>query len=140
MKLPGKWRLSTLLPLRDALFLQEGGEGLHLIRREIRDGAIGDAVPCPIKDVISLARLLSGFYSIFPRSGPNEEINRMHSALIDQGRHRLAIEIIEPSADERKSFRRKVVDRRSKVQFAVKPRFHGVLIGGGNIGQMIGHK
>ena len=58
----------------------------------------------------------------------------------DLGRHGAPSEVIEPPADERESFRSKIVDWRCKVQLAVKPRFHCVLIGGRNICQVVGHQ
>ena len=62
-----------------------------------------------------MAGLLSGFVLVFLWGPPNEQINRMQSTLIDQGRYWAPIDIIEPSR-RRESFWRKIVDERSKAQ------------------------
>src|ERR1700741_3431921 len=83
-------RLYELLP-------QQIGEGLHLVRRQVRDGAIGHAVPCPKEDVVSLERLASGFFGVFTLGCPDEQINGMLSPLINQGGHRMTFQVIEPA-------------------------------------------
>src|SRR5260370_5949900 len=55
---------------------------------------------------------------------------------VDQHGNDAAVNHIEPAALQRKSLTHKVVDRRSEIELAVKPRLHGVLIGRLHILQM----
>ena len=64
----------------------------------------------------------------------------MLAPLVNDRGYCTAIEIVEPAADERKTLRRQVHDRRSKIQFALEPRFHGVLVGRGDVGAMVCHQ
>ena len=66
--------------------------------------------------------------------------HRVLLALIDERGHGPSRHVIEPAADQRKANRREIDDRRREVQLAEEPRLHGVLIGGADIEEMLGHQ
>ena len=72
--------------------------------------------------------------------GPDEDIDEMFVAPIDERSNSAAVEIIQSPADEWKTLRGEILHLRRKVQFPVKPRLNGVLIAGGNVGEMLGHQ
>src|ERR1700728_1371375 len=73
-----------------------------------------------------------------PQSLGNEEIYDVFAAFIDHRSHRLAINIVEPSAQQGEALRRQIDDRRRDVDLAVEPRFYGVLIAGLDVHQVSG--
>ena len=64
----------------------------------------------------------------------------MFAALIDERGGGMLIEIIESSADERKSLRGEIFNGRREIQFAIEPRFYCVLVGGFHVRKMAGHQ
>src|ERR1700674_5313028 len=72
--------------------------------------------------------------------GPLEDVDRMLLALIDERGNGAAGEVIESAAVQRKAERSEGVDLGREVQFAQKPRFDGVLIGGADVKQMRPHQ
>ena len=67
---------------------------------------------------------------------PNEDVDDVLLAMIDESGDIAAVQIIETAADKREALVGEIVDGRRKVEPAVKPRFDGVLIGGFDIVQM----
>ena len=61
-------------------------------------------------------------------------------SLVDKRDDRFAIQIIEPSADERKTVSGQVAHFRSEIDFTVEPRFNGVLVQRGTIDKVRGEK
>src|SRR5580658_8970706 len=55
----------------------------------------------------------------------DEQIDDVLAALIDDGGHRLAVDVIETAAEQRKTLRRQVDHRRRDVDLAVEPRLDG---------------
>src|SRR5258708_35323385 len=55
---------------------------------------------------------------------------------VDQHGNGAAVNHIEPAALQRKSLTHKVVDRRSEIELAIKPRLHRVLVGRLHVLQM----
>src|SRR5467141_197600 len=64
----------------------------------------------------------------------------MLAARVDEHGDGAAVDDVEAAALQGKSFIHKIVDRRRKVQLAVEPRLHGVLVGRLNIFEMSGLK
>jgi hypothetical protein len=52
----------------------------------------------------------------------------------------MAVYVIKPSPGQWKSLRRKIHHRRRKIDLAIKPRLHSVLIGRDDVGEMIRHQ
>src|SRR5215469_8177847 len=72
--------------------------------------------------------------------GPDENIDEMFVMPIDQRCHTMAVQIIQSSANQRKALRGKIFYVRRKIQFAVKPRLHRVLVGRYDVGKMVCHQ
>src|ERR1700734_911996 len=53
----------------------------------------------------------------------------MFLALINESGHIATADVIEAASNQWKTLCREINDGRSKIQFAVEPRFHGVLVG-----------
>jgi len=73
-------------------------------------------------------------------AGPSrqyEDVDDVFPGPIDESRNRLAFDQVEPPADQRKPLHRKVDAWRRQVRAARKPWLDGMLVRGGDIGQMI---
>src|SRR6266446_9270139 len=64
----------------------------------------------------------------------------MFAARVDQHRDGAAVDDVEAATLQRKSFVYKIVDGRSEVQLAVKPRLYSVLVGRLHVFEMAGLK
>jgi hypothetical protein len=64
----------------------------------------------------------------------------MFLPLIYQRGNRPSSHVIEAAADEREPLGGEINDRRREIEFAKKPRFHGVRIRGLDIEQVIRHQ
>src|SRR5579859_5657795 len=60
--------------------------------------------------------------------GPDENVDEMFAARVDQHGDGAAVNDVEAATLQRKSFIHEIVDRRGEIEFAVEPRFYGVLI------------
>jgi hypothetical protein len=60
--------------------------------------------------------------------------------LVDQRRDFATLEIIKTASHERETISRQILDGERKVQFAIKPGFHGVLSGGDHVHQVVSFK
>ena len=61
-------------------------------------------------------------------------------SLVNERRNGFPIEIIKPSADERKTVSGQVAHTRSEIDFTVELRFNGVLVQRGTIDKVRGEK
>ncbi len=64
----------------------------------------------------------------------------MFASLINQGGDRSVLNIIKATTDQWKSIIGEVKNCGRKVKLRIEPRFDGVLLRRGNIGQMIRHQ
>src|SRR5690242_21791761 len=85
-------------------------------------------------DVVALA--LGGLRRRVASSGPDEQIDDVLVALIDERRDRAPAEIIEAPAGQRKARRGEILDGRRKIELAVEPRLDGVAVLRGDILEM----
>jgi hypothetical protein len=67
----------------------------------------------------------------------DKQIDDMLAPSVHYCRDRTVIEIVETSANQWESFRRKIFDRRCKSEFAVKPGLHRVPIRGKYVREMV---
>src|SRR5437868_3813963 len=77
----------------------------------------------------SLDRAVGGIAGL-----PDEEIDDVIAPLVDQGRHRLIVDVIQAAPLQGKSLVRKVAYRRGKVYLAIEPRLDGVTVRGFDVG------
>ena len=70
----------------------------------------------------------------------DEQIDHMRAAPIYDRRHGLAVDVVEPSAEQQKALRGQVHDRRRDIGLAVEPRLYRMLIARAHVGEMVGLK
>src|SRR6266566_2117295 len=70
--------------------------------------------------------------------GPDEHVDDMFAAAVDQRGNVLAVENVEAAADQWETVVGEILNRRNKGELAIEPRLHGVLVGRSDIGQMTG--
>src|SRR6202035_5204459 len=68
----------------------------------------------------------------------DEQIDYVLAPAVDDRSHRLAVDVIEPAADQGKTLRGQIDDRRGDVELAVEPRLDGVLVAGFDVSQVAG--
>src|SRR6266480_4798696 len=115
-------------------------ESLQIVSVNVGNGPVIEVRVSPMQKLIALVRYRLRGFSGIGRGRPDEEVNEMFTPLVNQRRHRPVIEIIKTAADQRKSFVGKIDHRRCKIKLCVQPRFHGVLIGRSDVGEMVCHQ
>ena len=70
------------------------------------------ALLAPAADVEALHLLARAGRSPAPAACAHEQIDDVHAAAIDDRRHRLAVDIVEPPTQQRKALRGKIDNRR----------------------------
>jgi hypothetical protein len=70
----------------------------------------------------------------------DEEIDHMRTAAIDDRSDGLAVNIVEPPAEQREALRRQVHDRRCDIELAVEPWFHRMLVARLHVGEVVALK
>src|SRR5438132_12685218 len=93
------------------------GELFELRGFEVGDGPEGHAVLRPVHDVVALA--LGALWRRLAGGRPDEQVDDVLVALIDQGRDGPAIEVVEPAAGQWKAHGREVLDRRREIDAGV---------------------
>src|SRR5439155_9206254 len=83
-----------------ALFLNQVYELSQFAFVEVGDGPVGHAGLRPLQEVIALACHHSGRCFGARCRGPDEEIDGMLAALVNQGRYRPVVEVVEAPADQ----------------------------------------
>ena len=89
--------------------------------------------------VIPLALNRSRFAPL-PCLGPQKNVDDVLPATVHQRRDLSSMEIVEPSAEQRVTASREIMDRRRKIELAVEPGLDGVLVGRHDIVQVAGHE
>ena len=122
--------------LRHPLFL-EFDERLQRFRGGVRHSPDNQAIGFPTAQVESV--LLKNRVCQMTRLvlGPNEQVDIVLLVLKDHGGHFFGTQVIKPAANQFVTLIAEIKDRRRKVEFSGKPWFHGMLIGGGNVKEVI---
>src|SRR4051795_11878793 len=102
--------------LAPEVFQLVGAEIAHRPEREARLG--------PAADVEALQGFDCGAVPLGALR--DEQIDDVHAAPVDQRGDGLAVEIVEPAADQREALRGQVNQRRRDIKTSVEPRLHGV--------------
>src|SRR5580693_3924481 len=122
--------------------MQRGGEFLaefiEFAGIDIADRPQIEAGLAPMADVETLHAFVFDAADRGAQRLADEQIDHMLAAAIDDRCHRLAVDVIEPAADQGKTLRGQIDDRRRDVELAVEPRLDGVLVAGFHVGQMPG--
>jgi hypothetical protein len=96
-------------------------------RIQIRNGTKLKAILIPGKEVIALNRLHADRRASAILRGPHIQIDDVKRSVIDKHGNFAVLQIIEATTGKRVSLGGEILHGRRKVQFAVKPRFDGVL-------------
>src|SRR5580704_16346909 len=114
--------------------MQRGGdflpEFIELAGIDVADRPQVEAALAPMADVKSLHGFVLDAMDRGAQRLADEQIDHVLAPVIDDRGHRLAVDVIEPAADQGKTLRGQVDDRRRNVELAVEPRLDGVLIAG----------
>src|SRR3954451_9909975 len=84
----------------------------------------------PMQQLIALARHC--FRGPFRISGgrPNKQVNEKFASSINESCYWPVIQIIQATADERKSLTREIGNRRREIELRIQPRLNRVLVRG----------
>jgi hypothetical protein len=77
-----------------------------------------------MKEVISLTLCSHLTRGAAFHGRPDIQIDEVFLALVDKRRHSSAIQVLQPAPDKRKPLTGKILDRWSKIQFALEPWLH----------------
>src|SRR3954471_12014202 len=106
-----------------------------LLLVEVRDGGAGHSIVIPAQEVVAVV-IGGGRLRVREGRRPGVEIDHVLMPLVDDGGDGTVAEVVEPAADEGETVGGEVDDRRVKVELAVEPRLHGVLVGGDDVEQV----
>src|SRR5271165_5636080 len=93
---------------------------------QVRDSAKRHPGLTPLNEMKPLQRRRLGRGSVARRRRPDEEIDGMLAALVNQGRHRPAVQIVEAPADQRETLGHEILHRGRKIELTLEPRFDRV--------------
>src|SRR6185437_8689928 len=71
---------------------------------------------------------------------PDEELDEVLAARVNEHRHAPSVEVVEPAAQEWKSLCHEILDRRREIKLTVEPGLHGMLVRRHDVQQMPGLK
>src|SRR6266481_9872024 len=106
---------------------------LQIVSVNVGNGPVVEVGVSPMQELIALARYRLWSSGCIGRCRPNKQVNEMLAPLVNQGRHRPVIQIIQTATDQRKSLTGEVHHRRRKIELRIQPRFYGVLVGGSDV-------
>ena len=109
-----------------SLSLPETRKLLQLFQVQIGYCAVSHPVLAPTYFVVAIRSV--GLCVIRRNSRPREHVNYMLAPLVDQRRYSAAGNIFNPRADERKPIGPEISYVRSKIDLAVEPWLHIVLV------------
>ena len=113
-------------------------ELVEFVAGKIADGPEVEALLGPMADIVALDRPVGDGGVLRAQSLGDEQIDDVLAALIDDRSHRLAVDVIEAAAEQRKALRGQVDDRRRDVDLAVEPRLDRMLVAGFHVHQVSG--
>ena len=111
---------------------------MHKIgRRNIGDGADGEAVLLPGEPVVALG-FAGAIPVVFRLSFFHKDTDDVFAASINQGRDSFSAGDVEAPADQGKTIAGEVANGWGEIDAAGEPRFYRVLVGGFDVGQVAG--
>lgn len=116
---------------------QQLGEGLQLGHVQIRYGPIFQPGVSPVEQVITLPGIFAhdGLRAVFIRQ--DENIDDMPPVTVGDGGDGALFKVVQASAQQGVAFVREIPHRWGEIQASVKPWLNGMLVRGGDVGQMI---
>src|SRR3989442_12734342 len=119
---------------------KQSGEVPELGESEVRDPPVRVVRRGPVQQVIALLGTGRGTGGGAARRGPQEHVDQVLTPAVDERRDGSAADVVEPAADQRIVPAGEIEYGRRKVQLAVEPGLHRVLVGGGHVGEVAGHE
>src|ERR1700692_4815627 len=113
-------------------------EFIELAGIDIADRPQVEASLTPMADVEALYGFVLDAADRGAQRLADKQIHHGLAPAIDDRAHRRPGDVIEPAADQGKTLRGQVDDRRRDVELAVEPRLDGVLVAGFDVGQRTG--
>ena len=122
------------------LSFEERLERLQIAFANVGNGPVVEVGVSPMDQVVTFTRDDLLRFRRPRRCWPNKQINKMFAPLVNQRCYGVIIEVIKASTNQSKTLTCKVRHRSREIELRIKPGFHRVLIGGGYIHEMVGHK
>src|SRR5262245_2098320 len=111
---------------------------VEITRAEIGDGPVADAAIGPVDDIVAGDRL--PLRRIGSRGRNGNKADQMLAMAIDERRHRDAIDYVDASADQGKSFAGEIDDARRLRNAPAEPWLDGVAVGRADVGRLRRHQ
>ena len=115
-------------------------EKLQIVSVHVRNRPVVKVRVSPVQKLIPLARYRFRSFWFVRRCWPNKNVDKVFAPPVNQRRHRPVIQIIQAAANQGKFLTGKINNRRRKIELRVQPRLYRVLVRGGDIREMVGHK
>lgn len=131
------WREVLGVFLGTAALLKQLHKLVELLIVQVRDGAVRDTRALPESKVETLTCLSADGLIIVASGGPHEEVDRVQTTVVDDGRGRMIDKVVEASPGETEVIRGKIGNLRREIKLAAEPGLHRVLIAGGDIHQVV---
>src|SRR5437867_511240 len=93
-------------------------KSLQIVNVNVRNSPVVEVRINPVQKLITLARYYLRSSGCVGRCRPDKEINEMFPSLVNQGRYRSVVQIVETAADQGKTCIRKIDNRRREIEFA----------------------
>ena len=122
------------------LSFEERLERLQVAFADVGYRPVGEIAVAPMDQVITLPLDHRLRFGLPGRCWPNKQINKMFAPLVNQRCYGVIIEVIKATANQRKTLAGKVCHRSREIELRIQPWLYRVLIGGGYIREMVGHK
>src|SRR5260221_11943709 len=103
-------------------------EFLQLFTVDIADSEELETLRSPASNVVSLHCLQLRRVTFGGGSLRNEEIDHVLAASIDNRGDGLAVDIVDPSAEQHEALRCRIHDRRHYIELSFEPWFHHLLV------------
>src|SRR6267154_6216589 len=123
-----------------ALAANELDELLQFGLVEVGNGPVMHAVLCPAVRAVPAPREAPERLVTGPLARPDEEVHDVLRAPVDERCRRHVLDVIEPAARQRIALGGPVRHRHRVVELSLEPGLDGVLIGGGDIREMVGEQ
>jgi hypothetical protein len=111
----------------------------QLIPVEVRGRPVSHPLPVPEYEVVApTGQILLRLVRMIRR--PFKEVDVVLTALIDQCRRRMTIDIIQPATNKREAHRSQIPDAWREVQPPIEPGLDGMLVRRWHVFEVIGHQ
>lgn len=129
-------RTFVSLPCFLGLLLKQPHEFVEIVIVNVRNCPVLHASPLPAANVVSLTgESPNGF--VLADGRPTEGIDDVCPALVHRRGDRSVCQVVQTTARQREALRREIRHLGREVELSAEPRFHGVLICGDDVLQVL---